>query len=66
MNAQTEIGSEVEKPGKWRAIRRWLTAIDEGFNFDPNEYTYNTVRTLSQKVDEFEARLVELESVRKS
>ena len=64
MNAQTEISGKVEKPIKWRSIRRWLAAIDDGFNFDPNEYTYNTGRTLSQKVDEFEARLVELESER--
>lgn len=66
MNAQIEIGNEVKKPTKWRAIRRRLTAIAESFDFDPNEYTYNTVRTLSQKVNEIEARLVELESERKS
>jgi hypothetical protein len=66
MNTQTDIGSEVEKAPKWQAIRHWLTAIDEGLNFDPDEYTYDRLRHLSQKVDEIETRLVELESERKS
>ncbi len=66
MNAQTDIGNEIEKATKWQAIRRWLTAVDEGLNFDPNEYTYDRLRHLSQKVGEIETRLVELESERES
>ena len=66
MNAQTEIGNEVETPTKWRAIRRWLTASAESFDFDPNEDTYSRLVALSKKVDEIEVRLVELEPERKS
>ena len=66
MNAQTEIGSGVEKPTKWQAIQRWILAIDGGLDLDPGEYTYNRLIGLSQKVDRIEVRLVELESERNS
>ena len=66
MNAQIEIGREVEKPTKWQIIQRWILAFDGGFNYDPTEFANNAVRALLQKVKEIEARLVELESVRKS
>ena len=41
MNAQIEIGTDVENLTKWQAIQRWILAIDGGLDYDPNEYTYN-------------------------
>lgn len=66
MNAQIEIGTDVENLTKWQAIQRWILAIDGGLDYDPNEYTYNRLIDLSQKVDAIEARLVDLESERNS
>ena len=66
MNTQTGVGSEVEEPTKWQTIQSWILAIDGGLDYDPNEYTYNRLIDLSQKVDAIEARLVDLKSERNS
>ena len=61
MTVQVETVNNDRKRTHWRAMKRWLTAIDEGMNYDPQEYTNTTVRHLLQKVEQLETRVNELE-----
>ena len=61
MTVHTETADEDQKTIRWQTLRRWLTAIDEGMNYDPQEYANGMIRHLWQKVEQLETRVNELE-----
>ena len=61
MTVQVETVNKDRKRTHWHTMKRWLTAIDEGMNYDPLEYTNTMVRHLLQKVEQLETRVNELE-----
>lgn len=61
MTAQAKSVIENRQETRWQTIKRWLTAIDEGLNYDPNEYTYDKIRQLLQEVKELEIRVAQIE-----
>ena len=61
MTVQVETVNKDRKRTQWDMMKRWLTAIDEGMNYDPQEYTNTMVRYLLQKVEQLETRVNELE-----
>lgn len=61
MTVQTKTAIEDRAQTRWQTIKRWLTAIDEGMNYDPHEYANTNVRHLLQKVEQLEARVAQVE-----
>ena len=61
MTEQIEFAIEEQNPTGWRKFVAWITAFDEGMNYDPQAYTYSAIRRLNEGVVRLEARVVELE-----
>ncbi len=61
MTGQIETADVDQKATRWQTLRRWLTAIDEGMNYDPQEHTDATLRHLREEVARLETRLIDLE-----
>jgi len=61
MTVQVETLNEDRKHTRWQSIKKWLTAFDEGMNYDPHEYANTMVRNLLQKVEQLETRVNEIE-----
>lgn len=66
MTVPTETRNEDQKTTAWQTLRHWLTAIDEGIHYDPQEHTREFVKHLWQKVEGLEARVNELEGCNQS
>ena len=62
MTAQIRNTNDNERRTPWQALRAWLTAIDEGMNFDPFEYANSMVQLLAKRVELLEKRVNELDS----
>ncbi len=61
MTVQIETTNEDQNTTRWQTLRRWITAIDEGMNYDPQEHANGMIRHLWQKVEQLETRVNELE-----
>lgn len=62
MTAQIQTTNDNERRTPWQALRAWFTALDEGMNFDPHEYTNSMVQLLSKRMEQLETRMNELDS----
>ena len=61
MTVQVETLNGDRTHARWQSIKKWLTAIDDAMNYDPNEYADTMVRNLSKKVEQLETRVNEIE-----
>ncbi len=61
MTRQIETAVAEQNSSRWQKLQTWLTAIDEGMNYDPQERANGMIRHLWQKVEQLETRLSELE-----
>ena len=62
MTVQVGTLNEDRKQTRWQSIKRWLTAIDDAMNYDPQEHANNVVRQLVRKTEQLESRMREIES----
>ncbi len=61
MTVQIETADEDQNTTRRQKLRAWITAIDEGMNYDPQEHANGMIRHLWQKVEQLETRVNELE-----
>ena len=61
MTVQIEAADEDQKNTRLQKLRAWITAIDEGMNYDPQEHANGMIRHLWQKVEQLETRVNELQ-----
>ena len=64
MTVHAETANERRKSTPWQTLRKSLTAIYEGMNYDPHEYANEMVRHLFQEVEQLQTRVSELEDER--
>lgn len=62
MTVQVEALSEDRTQTRWQSIKLWLNAIEGAMDYDPHEYANTMVRQLTQKVEQLETRVNEIES----
>ena len=62
MTVQVGTLNEDRKQTRWQSIKRWLTAINDAMNYDPQEYADTVVRQLVRKTEQLESRMHEIES----
>ena len=62
MTVQVGTLNEDRKQTRWQSIERWLTAINDAMNYDPQEYADTVVRQLVRKTEQLESRMHEIES----
>ncbi len=60
MTTQIRTTNDKRTRTPWHTLRTWLSAIDDGMNFDPHEYTNTMVQLLSKRVEQLEKRVNEL------
>lgn len=61
MTTQIKTSNDVTNTSRWKTLKKWLTAVDEGLNYDPQEYTNARFAYLLQKTTDLEARVGKLE-----
>ncbi len=61
MTAQTLTATETKTLTKFEKLWIWLQAIDDGFNYDPQEQLFESQKHLNQQVERLQARVEELE-----
>ena len=61
MTVQIEAADEDQQYTRLQKLRAWITAIDEGMNYDPQEHANGMIRHLWQKVEQLETRVNELQ-----
>ena len=62
MTAQTITATETKTFTRLEKLWIWLRAIDDGFNYDPQEQLYESHKRLNQKVERLHARVQDLET----
>ena len=63
MTIQARSTNHDQTTNRWQALKKWLKAIDEGMNYDPQEHAVAANRHLWQKVEQLETRINELEGL---
>lgn len=61
MTTQTLTATETKTLTGLEKLWVWLRAIDDGFNFDPDEQLYESHQHLTQQVERLQARVQDLE-----
>ncbi len=61
MTAQTIMETETKTLTRFEKLWLWLRAIDDAFNYDPQEQLYEIHRRLNQRVERLQARVQDLE-----
>jgi len=63
MTVQIETTNQDQTTSRWQTLKKWLRAIDESMNYDPQEHAAAANRHLWQKVEQLETRINELEGL---
>ncbi len=63
MTAQTITATETKYLTKLERLWIWLKAIDDGFDYDPQEQLYESHKRLSQQVEHLQVRVQDLETL---
>jgi len=50
MTTHTETNSEFHKPSRWQNLKRWLLALAEAVDYDPQSRTDEAIRQLKEEV----------------
>ena len=62
MTAQTISAAETKNLTGFAKLWSWLRALDDGFNYDPQEQLRESQKRLNQQVERLRARVQDLES----
>jgi len=61
MTTQTITANETNTLTKFKKLWTWMKAIDDGFNYDPQEQLFASQKHLNQQVERLQARIDVLE-----